>query len=831
MQVTDVAGNVALTKMHVTLNNFPVPVSLLITPASLNLTTGGTQEFTATDDQGRPRPDATWTVSNSSLATITTDSSPWLTALAVGSVTVTATAQGVSAQAQVAILSGTLTPGTANWTVAPLPNLKTERLLQAIPSMSLSPDLYDLEAQGDGSNPILRAMTIDGQQLWKAAGTFSQLVPDGFGGIIGVTNTGLTDLDSQTGAPVWSYTTQNPLTAFAVRFDGAIIATESDVQNNNVLLDVFDGNTGQRTASIPVPQSQNASHEVFNCPNPVIFDASAPAQSTVSPVFIDSTGNAYVEYGTFNRIDSLNHSTCNQLPMVGTELGSEAVGLLEVAPDGSSSLQAVTTSNWSTVDTTDFSGVSTVQDSGSFAIASIAIPDGQGGTLASWTQEPNVPGVVGQPNPSTAMISHMSSNGEISYQLPVTNSPFELVLGDNGTAFASNSTSIVSFDVISGSTHWSYGATAQNTLSLLVSVSGGGVSAKTTSPTNVDTVLRFDSSGTVTSDGWTASGINNYGGTLWLGYNSLGPVSYYASPVKLSTSTWYAPDGNGGNAATPTYSVSNFSQQGPNQATLVGVVQEIFDALPLTTFPGTTSCQSWLNAGTRSIATLQTFLPSDWAHGNVNVNGNLDYENGAITDPGDPGAPATTVNDHGFFFNTHYPAGNSQVITYKIGPRGYPGNDFLTQASIALHELGHQAELPITPPEYWQQNDASSPNPAVNNKAVMNNDKQVDNNCGTMIRALPSVNMPSDLPPGLSAGLSPATGGAGTTVTINGTNFGTSQGGSSVAFAGASGPVAAAVSSWSRTQIRVTVPVGAVTGNVVVTVSGIPATGPIFTMQ
>ena len=64
--------------------------------------------------------------------------------------------------------------------------------------------------------------------------------------------------------------------------------------------------------------------------------------------------------------------------------------------------------------------------------------------------------------------------------------------------------------------------------------------------------------------------------------------------------------------------------------------------------------------------------------------------------------------------------------------------------------------------------------------------------------------------------LSPTIGQVGTQVSIQGTGFGTSQGASTVTFNG----VNAAVTSWNSTQIIATVPVGAVTGDVVVTVEG-----------
>jgi RHS repeat-associated protein len=61
-------------------------------------------------------------------------------------------------------------------------------------------------------------------------------------------------------------------------------------------------------------------------------------------------------------------------------------------------------------------------------------------------------------------------------------------------------------------------------------------------------------------------------------------------------------------------------------------------------------------------------------------------------------------------------------------------------------------------------------------------------------------------------------------ITINGSNYGTTQGSSSVVF----NNVTANPSSWSNTAITVPVPAGATTGNIVVTVNGVAATGYMF---
>jgi len=75
--------------------------------------------------------------------------------------------------------------------------------------------------------------------------------------------------------------------------------------------------------------------------------------------------------------------------------------------------------------------------------------------------------------------------------------------------------------------------------------------------------------------------------------------------------------------------------------------------------------------------------------------------------------------------------------------------------------------------------------------------------------------------------ISPASGVVGSSVTISGTNFGTSQGASTVTFNGAP---ATSITSWSSTSITATVPTGATTGNVVVTVNGMASAGHSFTV-
>jgi regulation of enolase protein 1 (concanavalin A-like superfamily) len=81
-------------------------------------------------------------------------------------------------------------------------------------------------------------------------------------------------------------------------------------------------------------------------------------------------------------------------------------------------------------------------------------------------------------------------------------------------------------------------------------------------------------------------------------------------------------------------------------------------------------------------------------------------------------------------------------------------------------------------------------------------------------------------PPSITT-LSPTTGPVGMAVTIDGTNFGDTQGSSVVQFNG----TAAAPTTWSATSIVVTVPTNAITGSVVVTVDGVASNGVMFTVD
>ncbi|MFZ0431154.1 MAG: kelch repeat-containing protein, partial [Candidatus Acidiferrales bacterium] len=516
------------------------PVSLQVTPASATMLIGGTRQFTVVDERGRPSNIASWTVSDSSIATITSDSSPTLTADASGTVTLTATVMGVSAQGQATVSGlGSLASGTPLWSTPSTATYSPLQLAQAIPSDTGGPDLYSVGLSSDGTQSVVQALTIDGQQLWQTSlpALSKTSVPDPFGGLLGsesCTSTNpmtLVDLNAGTGTLSWQLpfpTVVNGQTVclpdqpkMAVRQDGAV-AVSMPLQISPRVF-VLDGSSGSTIANPSIPASSITDQfgDVSTC----------DCYSPVGQPIVDSDGSIYVEYEV------------RQIPYPPTTISS-TLSLLQIMQDGTTNTIQLTSS-----------------DNSNLFPGSI-IPDGNGGVVASWAVVPSDGSVPTNPYQAAYVVSGAVNT---AYNLPFTPANFvvgadglpvnpSLALGDNGIAFVTDGTSsgdstnlslgpkIVSLNLNSGAVNWTYQVGTQTTLALIAAANGGGVAAKSTSG-GVDTVLRFDSSGNVTSDNWTGSAIGNFGGDFWLGYSSTGAAGYDAAPIELSTSPYYGSDG------------------------------------------------------------------------------------------------------------------------------------------------------------------------------------------------------------------------------------------------------------------------------------------------
>jgi hypothetical protein len=123
------------------------PQSLQVSPSQATLLVGGVRDFSV-DQTGRPRSDATWSISDPSLATVESVAGvARVEAVAPGSVTVTAEIQGVQASATFVIAAGSSLPrGSPLWALAPSTSgVSLQQIIQS--PTRLGPSPYVVESK------------------------------------------------------------------------------------------------------------------------------------------------------------------------------------------------------------------------------------------------------------------------------------------------------------------------------------------------------------------------------------------------------------------------------------------------------------------------------------------------------------------------------------------------------------------------------------------------------------------------------------------------------------------------------------------------------------
>jgi hypothetical protein len=528
-----VAGASALASLQVEI--LPMPSSLQVSPGAVNLLIGGTQQFNSVDQFGQPRPDATWTVDNASLATITTDASPMtgsigvLTAVAAGTVTLTATVQGVTAHTLVTISSlASFPPGTVLWSAPQQTGFVPTQIAQAVPT-DFGPALYSIQSSSSTGQSLVQAFTADGQQLWQSmfSSQIAQAVPDGFGGLIvteacNVSNPSampitMVDLNGLTGGSNWQSTITSSTNVcppsvprIAIRQDGAVVIA-NPLQVDPVLV-VLDGQSGQvlSTPAIPASTFTNIFGQSTSC------DCFSP----VGPPIVDSDGKVFVEYEV---------REVTSFPSSPTTVSS-ILSLLSIALDGTTNMTQLASSNAADL------------------FPNSIMPDGQGGVLATWAD-------IGDFATTVLQAAEVSPGGMSTYNLPITvpqtfgafasgSGVVQLVLGENGTAFAGPT----NFNVNSGAINFSYQVPSNGSLSLIGGTHGGGLLGRVFTTTNSGTteqLATFDASGTVSS-----ASLGNLMSVSWKGDlngvpQSTGNLAAFFWPViDWAATLWAAPGGS-----------------------------------------------------------------------------------------------------------------------------------------------------------------------------------------------------------------------------------------------------------------------------------------------
>jgi len=230
----------------------------------------------------------------------------------------------------------------------------------------------------------------------------------------------------------------------ATRNDGAVIISEP-TNNGFPRLTLVQPNGGVELFSIPDSTS-------------TVNGSQISVQCCMGPPMANEDGMAYVEYEVRNIGD--------------TGITSDNLYLFQINPDNSTSSTLLSS-------TTDNEAL----------LPGPIVPDGQGGVVATWTISPSNPPVPQYPYQAADV-----TGGSVGapYNLPFspkTVSPGQfptIVLGQNGTAFASGPTTstdgnntalnqVVSFNIGSGAPNWLYQTSSQDTLSILSADADGGV--------------------------------------------------------------------------------------------------------------------------------------------------------------------------------------------------------------------------------------------------------------------------------------------------------------------------------------------------------------------
>ena len=182
---TDAASNTRTVTMTVRTTDLvsEPPSSLRVTPHDVTLVAGETRRFSAIDDLGRMPSDATWSIDNATVATLTTTPEVAVTGVCAGQTTVTAIWQGLTATANVTVLGVAEAPaGTTRWTVPPVQGPFSQMAHVVGPDGAQR--LYAVESDAAGRGR-LRAFDTDGRELWTAdtGGWVAQISGDPAGGV------------------------------------------------------------------------------------------------------------------------------------------------------------------------------------------------------------------------------------------------------------------------------------------------------------------------------------------------------------------------------------------------------------------------------------------------------------------------------------------------------------------------------------------------------------------------------------------------------------------------------------------------------------------------
>jgi len=542
--------------------------SITISPATATIVVGQTKNVTLKDNNGASITTAQWSVNNNTVS-LSTDNPPVLTALAAGTVTLSATYSGFTAHATITVASGPLAIGTVLWSVPAVSANGNSQLLHVDNADDGGPALYALDTRSS----TLSAFTDDGQLVWTVTDPpISGMAVDNNGGVLDfINNSSIVRRDSNTGLLTWRY--DSPGTLFgsivddlgyipggrgvptvAIHPDGTIYTAEL---LNNVIsspepnyrafqqdqIVALNPNIGQPKFTIPMP----VNHVVVNfpgCPpsNSSTSDYHTPA--AYGQITIGVYGTIYVVLQNSNIVSDFPAGGCSYQH----EVRDDTVQLLTIQPDGVSNLRPLATYHY------DFK---TLDGNPPDIVLGAVIPDNNGGILANWSMSGETVGAIQSPQ---ANIWHQDSTGVVNtYSLGTNEELVSSVMGQgnlvysNGLQVNPNSPAIptvTAYDASTGAVQWTTPVPSANSLQLNMAASDGVfITASESSGTSL---VKLDTSGNQTPYNLGSNPTYATEGA-WVIIDANGNLQLVVGPVSVpADSLWLFQLGNMPQQAAPT---------------------------------------------------------------------------------------------------------------------------------------------------------------------------------------------------------------------------------------------------------------------------------------
>ncbi len=460
LQARDAAGHVAAA--GVTITRVGAATTLTIAPDSRTMVVDEVAAMSLRDEFGASVANATWSSSDPAIVSVSSDDPPFVTAIAPGQATIAAHKNGVAAEAAITVEAAlALSPGTTRWTIGPTPGFTMRSPIFTNRVDATVPDMFVVETQTWGE-ATLRAVTSEGEVLWKQESPGIPLMGDSFGGVLagvlydvnqGADFRAYVRLGNAGGVPPWRYESAGSLVRPAQAADGTIYAVEyvpggldangEEIWDKHVV--VLDGTNGGLRRRVTLAREVVTFTSEFDGQvisiTPRIVCASTrheTAPKTLGPV-VGSDGRGYL---LVRRHVTHKFDTCREpaRPRRTIDLG---VDLVILAPNQEPVVQPIYSNH---CDVPVF--VRSICDVPPFLHQ--LVPDGIGGVLAVWEL---VASIVNGVATLQTFVTRRNEEGSLD-DTPVAQRTTITTVGQAGLAYVAASGAYSAIDVTSWTPKW-----------------------------------------------------------------------------------------------------------------------------------------------------------------------------------------------------------------------------------------------------------------------------------------------------------------------------------------------------------------------------------------